>query len=377
LIIARVVPLEASSAYAPRRDQGVLMSLFATLDRLWRVLEARFPERHIYIRTDGEMRGLVLTTKRQLGLAAGAGVLGLWTVTSLVATVMAMAAAPAPGQDPRALMRAMAERIEIREANLESLFATVTCPAAPNPANNPAQLPRLKLEPSAPTGILKSVSGRQDKLLGRLENVADPCAERLKSAFRQAGVDPSRFVPPPDPASLAPPKTVAAANSDTAFALRLGALARSLNSLRMLEAATSQAPFARPTDTSAHSSGFGLRTDPFTGHLAPHPGLDIPAPRMTPVFATAEGIVAYAGRRGTYGNIIEIDHGHGLRTRFAHLAALSVRVGQRVDPRQQIGAIGSTGRSTGPHLHYEVWVDGQPKDPEPFLRAGDHVHQTG
>jgi len=353
------------------------MSLSAALDRVWGALEARFPERHIYMRTDGEMRGLVLTTKRQLALAAGAGMLGLWTATSLVATVMAMAAGPAPGQDPRTLMRAMAERIETREANLESLFATVTCPAASPGANTPAQVRGLKLEPTAPTGILKSVSGRQDRLLGRLENVADPCAERLKSAFRQAGIDPSRFGPPPDPAIAAPAKSAAAVNSDTTFSLRLGALARSLSSLRMLETATSQAPFARPTNTSAQSSGFGLRTDPFTGHLAPHPGLDIPAPRMTPVFATAEGVVAYAGRRGTYGNIIEIDHGHGLRTRFAHLAALSVRVGQRVDPRQQIGVIGSTGRSTGPHLHYEVWVDGQPKDPEAFLRAGDHVHQTG
>jgi len=353
------------------------MSLFVTLDRLWRALEARFPERHIYMRTEGGMRGVVLTTRRQLALAAGAGVLGLWTVTSLVATVMAMAAAPAPGQDPRALMRAMAERIEARQANLESLFATVTCPAAPASTGALAISPGLKLEPRAPTGILKGVSGRQDKLLGRLENVADPCADRLKSAFRQAGVDPSRFMPAPDPAMLTPPKTVGTTASEASFGLRLQALARTLSDMRTLEAATSRAPFAKPTNTSAQSSGFGLRTDPFTGRLAPHPGLDFPAPRLTPVFATAEGVVAYAGPRGTYGNIIEIDHGHGLRTRFAHLAALSVRVGQHVDSRQQIGAIGSTGRSTGPHLHYEVWVDGQPKDPEAFLRAGDHVHQTG
>jgi murein DD-endopeptidase MepM/ murein hydrolase activator NlpD len=355
----------------------VLMSIFATLDRVWSALESRFPERHLYMRTNGEMRGLVLTTKRQLALAAGAGLLGLWTVTSVVATVMAMAAAPAPGQDPRVLMRAMAERIEARQANLESLFATVTCPSSPAPAATVAQIPGLKLVPRAPTGILKGVSGRQDRLLGRLENVADPCAERLKSAFRQAGVDPSRFIPPPDAASLNAPKPIAIANPEESFGRRLQALARTLSDMRTLEAATSQAPFAKPTNTSAQSSGFGLRTDPFTGHLAPHPGLDFPAPRMTPVFATAEGVVAYAGRRGTYGNIVEIDHGHGLRTRFAHLAALSVRVGQHVDPRQQIGAIGSTGRSTGPHLHYEVWVDGQPKDPEAFLRAGDHVHQTG
>jgi hypothetical protein len=353
------------------------MSLFATLDRLWRVLETRFPERHFYMRTEGEMRGLVLTTKRQLALAAGAGVLGLWTVTSLVATVMAMAVAPAPGQDPRVLMRAMAERIEARQANLESLFATVTCPSTPAPASIGGQIPELKIGPRPPTGILKGVSGRQDRLLARLENVADPCAERLKTAFRQAGVDPSRFVAPPDPAVLIPPKTIAAAGPEASFGLRLQALAKTLSDMRTLEAATSQAPFAKPTNTSAQSSGFGLRTDPFTGHLAPHPGMDFPAPRMTPVFATGEGVVDYAGRRGTYGNIIEIDHGHGLRTRFAHLAALSVRVGQHVDPRQQIGAIGSTGRSTGPHLHYEVWVDGQPKNPEAFLRAGDHVHQTG
>jgi len=352
------------------------MSISAMMDRLRRVIEARFPERHLYIRTDGGMRGVVLTTKRQVALAAGAGLLGLWTVTSLVATVMAMAAAPAPGQDPRALMRAMAERIEARQANLESLFSTVTCEAAPAPANAPAPRPGLTFEPRAPAGILKGVSVRQDKLVGRLENIADPCAERLKSAFRQAGVDPSRFIPPPDPKTLTPPSAVAA-GPEEAFGIRLRALARSLGDMRTLEAAASRAPFARPTKTGAQSSGFGLRTDPFTGRLAPHPGLDFPAPRMTPVYATAEGVVDYAGPRGTYGNMVEIDHGHGLRTRFAHLAALSVQAGEHVDPRQQIGAIGSTGRSTGPHLHYEVWVDGQPKDPEAFLRAGDHVHQNG
>jgi murein DD-endopeptidase MepM/ murein hydrolase activator NlpD len=353
------------------------MSISAILDRLRRATKARFPERHLYIRTDGGMRGVVLTTKRQVALMAGAGLLGLWTVTSLVATVMAMAAAPAPGQEPRALMRAMAERIESRQANLESLFSTVTCEAAPAPANAPAQGPGLTFESRAPAVILQGVSGRQDKLLARLENVADPCAARLKSAFRQAGVDPSRFVPPPDPKTLTSPKAAPTGNPEESFGLRLRALARSLSDMRTLEAAASQAPFAPPTKTGVQSSGFGLRTDPFSGRLAPHPGLDFPAPRMTPVYATAQGVVAYAGPRGTYGNMIEIDHGHGLRTRFAHLAALSVRAGQHVDPRQQIGAIGSTGRSTGPHLHYEVWVDGQAKDPEAFLRAGDHVHQTG
>ena len=97
---------------------------------------------------------------------------------------------------------------------------------------------------------------------------------------------------------------------------------------------------------------------------------------MTAVKSTGPGVVSFTGVRSGYGNTIEIDHGRGFKTRYAHLNAISVTRGQRVAVGQTIGGLGSTGRSTGPHLHYEVWVNGRAKNPEQFLKAGDYVQQT-
>ena len=108
----------------------------------------------------------------------------------------------------------------------------------------------------------------------------------------------------------------------------------------------------------AISSGFGVRVDPFTGRMARHMGLDIPAAYGTPVLASGGGRVLSAGFRGPYGNAIVIDHGHGLQTLYGHCSKLYVRPGELVMPHQKIAAVGSTGRSTGPHLHFEVIRDG-------------------
>ena len=123
------------------------------------------------------------------------------------------------------------------------------------------------------------------------------------------------------------------------------------------------------------TSGFGVRRDPFTGRPARHTGQDFAAPMRTSVFSTAPGDVTFAGRRGAYGNMVEIDHGLGLKSRYAHLNAILVEEGDRVLTGQEIGLVGNTGRSTGPHLHYEIWVDGAPRNPNDFLRAGQHVFQ--
>ncbi|HKW53209.1 MAG TPA: M23 family metallopeptidase [Stellaceae bacterium] len=129
-------------------------------------------------------------------------------------------------------------------------------------------------------------------------------------------------------------------------------------------------PFAAPLDDYGIRSGFGARVDPLTGKRAFHPGVDLTAPYRTPVYSTAPGVVAFAGVRGSYGKTVEIDHGHGIVTRFAHLHRISVAPGQAVGVHVKIGELGSTGRSTGPHLHYEVLVNDDPLDPEKFLQAG-------
>ena len=99
------------------------------------------------------------------------------------------------------------------------------------------------------------------------------------------------------------------------------------------------------------------------------------APR-TPILATGPGVVSFTGVRSGYGNVVEIDHGGGFKTRYAHLQGFNVEVGERVAIGQRIGAMGSTGRSTGVHLHYEIWVNGRPQNPARFMRAGDYVQQA-
>jgi len=156
---------------------------------------------------------------------------------------------------------------------------------------------------------------------------------------------------------------------------RIRRAAMGLSEARALEEAARAIPIARPTEGTPESSGFGVRLDPFTGRPAFHSGLDFSGVLYTPVLATGPGVVSFTGPRAGYGNTIEIDHGKGLKTRYAHLQAIAVRPGQRVAVGQRIGGMGSTGRSTGPHLHYEVWVNGRAKNPDRFVRAGDYVFQ--
>jgi murein DD-endopeptidase MepM/ murein hydrolase activator NlpD len=126
-------------------------------------------------------------------------------------------------------------------------------------------------------------------------------------------------------------------------------------------------PVSAPLESYEIGSVFGVRGDPVNGRSAFHTGTDFRAPYMSPVYATAAGVVTYVGYRDDYGKIVEIDHGNGLTTRYAHLHRQTVSVGQRVAAQTQIGFLGSTGRATGPHVHYEVLVNGEPQDPQKFM----------
>jgi murein DD-endopeptidase MepM/ murein hydrolase activator NlpD len=132
-------------------------------------------------------------------------------------------------------------------------------------------------------------------------------------------------------------------------------------------------PLSTPLDHFTIGSSFGRRIDPFNGRPALHEGLDFTGLVKTPVLATAPGRVVFAGWSGGYGRMVEIDHGLGIHTRYAHLMQIDVEVGDTVDYRQDIGLLGSSGRSTGPHCHYEVRVDGRPYDPMNFLKAGKYM----
>ncbi len=127
-------------------------------------------------------------------------------------------------------------------------------------------------------------------------------------------------------------------------------------------------PTSLPVDTQWNASGYGWRTDPFTGEMAMHEGVDFPSPVGTPIRAAAAGIVVSSGRHPDYGNMVEIDHGNDLTTRYAHASKILVKVGQFVKRGQVVAEVGDTGRSTGPHLHFEVRVNGVAHNPNDFLR---------
>ena len=128
-------------------------------------------------------------------------------------------------------------------------------------------------------------------------------------------------------------------------------------------------PSRRPIEQMSLSSSYGMRVHPITGKLARHNGVDIPAPYGTPIYATADGIVGRAQRLGGYGNYVEVEHGNAIQTRYGHMSSYIVAPGQQVKKGDVIGYVGSTGRSTGNHLHYEVRIDGEPVNPMPFVRS--------
>jgi len=165
----------------------------------------------------------------------------------------------------------------------------------------------------------------------------------------------------------------AAAELGESFADDVKALEDRIQRWRALQEVVRCTPLIAPVDNYHVTSNFGKRKDPFTGKWAMHEGVDLGGWPGTPVMAAAPGVVTYAARQNGYGNKVVIDHGCGVKSIYAHLRKITVKKGQRVDHRDLIGKLGSTGRSTGPHVHYEIQVDGEPLDPEKFIEAGKHV----
>jgi murein DD-endopeptidase MepM/ murein hydrolase activator NlpD len=134
-------------------------------------------------------------------------------------------------------------------------------------------------------------------------------------------------------------------------------------------------PLGAPLDHFQIESGFGQRADPINHRSAFHSGMDLSSAYRSPVLSTAPGVVTFTGVKGEYGRVVEVTHAHGIVTRYAHLHRILVAPGQKVQAHQVLAELGSTGRSTGPHVHYEVLVDGVPLDPAKFMEAGKGVTQ--
>ncbi|MBF0333224.1 MAG: M23 family metallopeptidase [Alphaproteobacteria bacterium] len=164
-------------------------------------------------------------------------------------------------------------------------------------------------------------------------------------------------------------------SGEPAWASTLASLNLGYERLDSLTQVMRAPPLGTPLAEYDVSSAYGVRNDPINNLTGVHEGIDLLAPMNTPVHATGAGLVTFAGWRARYGRLVEVDHGMGITTRYAHLARINVAVGERVDRRSVIGLLGNSGRSTGPHLHYEVRVAGEPRNPLKFILAGKNVLQ--
>ena len=228
---------------------------------------------------------------------------------------------------------------------------------------------------------IRSLHETQEEVVAALINRTDRQIESAERMFEIAGLKPDHLT------ALGLP-VVETGQGGPFFALDAGGgsaqdlennvalLNEKAEQWENLESVLACTPWISPVDNYHLTSGFGKRRDPINGKMAMHKGVDLAGWPKTPVYATAPGTVTKAGRDGRYGKYIEIDHGCGVVTRYAHLSKILVKRGDTVTHRQKIGRLGNTGRSTGPHVHYEIRINGTPVDPIKFFEAGRMVFKS-
>ena len=242
-----------------------------------------------------------------------------------------------------------------------SVFAAAQLAAAPAAPVNTAQVARMQAEVAAMQADVDALKAAAQKRFQLTSN-----------EVRRLGLDPARLQAGTGVGG--PLEDVEPARAgDPSFK----ALFMSWKKLDQLEQGTIAIPSTEPVKGVAFTSAYGVRSDPFKGTRAMHAGIDLAGPLGTPIYATADGVVARSEyNSGGYGNLVELDHGRGIQTRYGHLSRSMVSAGQSVKRGQLIALMGSTGRSTGSHLHYEVRIDGKAVNPVPFMQSSDYLQSV-
>ena len=219
---------------------------------------------------------------------------------------------------------------------------------------------------------LDQIERRQMAALSSVEDSMESRVRRMRGVINDLGLDMTQLEAATPRAAVGGPFVPVKLGADAgAFERQLYRINVTRAQVERLNRTLALVPYRKPVIGEVEfTSGFGVRSDPFLGRPAMHTGLDFRAATGDPVRATANGKVVSSGWMGGYGRMVEVDHGNGLSTRYGHLSEINVKVGDLIKIGQVIGAVGSTGRSTGPHLHYETRIDGDAVDPQKFLRAG-------
>lgn len=358
-------------------------------------LRAWFPDREFFMRSQGQVRFIKVTGKVQM--VAASVVIGALVAWGLSLAVMGWLQYRAAADRLSLLEReaqvtnaeervgayrhdigAVADDLKRRQTFIEEMVDSLPADARDGETvtDSTGETGKTVAKVSAlipEAGALARIEARQLAFVEKLTRYADRRAERSAKAIRQLGLDPNAMVRSAGRGAMGGPLERLSTRADGSIDPRFERLGLSLARMEALDRSLAGIPQYRPANVEMLTSSFGVRRDPFTGATAMHSGLDFRGPMGAPIYAAAKGRVSFVGQRSGYGNVIEISHGNGMVTRYAHMSRFASRIGQEVAPGDVIGAIGSTGRSTGPHLHFEVRINGRAVNPRPFLEAGPHV----
>ena len=318
--------------------------------------------RDLFFHDGRHLRRVNLSVRIQFVLIAVLFALVAW---SSFATAKFLTAGQTPAVSVPADMASLAQATELRARQIEQRQDMLAAMLA-GQAFDPAALPETTALAPLPAEIAGRLARVEDANLTQARATAEKLDQRYAAtvqALKSRGVDTQRFTGMGGP--LEP-----ATSGDATFK----ALFNSWKKLDNLADGAIAVPSDKPVASAAFTSGYGVRSDPFKGRAAMHAGIDLAGPLGTPIYATADGTVSSAGfNSGGYGNLIKVDHGKGIETRYGHLSQILVSAGQRISRGQLIARMGSTGRSTGSHLHYEVRIDGRAVNPIPFMKSNDYL----
>lgn len=368
------------------------MSVVQRWTALSTVWKAMFRDHEIFVRTGGEVRFLRVSAAVQRRVAMTVlAVLALWAVFTIVmmainlysswhsrdvadrAVEVERAEAQLAAQRDR--VASTVESLDARQDYFESVIASLGAQPADDAADALDSGAQSDAAAASAQGdeisILDTIDRRQTRLAASLTRLIEARSARAAAALASVGIRPGStanqggpFIPAGRRETRVP--------RDPEFQR----LAVAFNRMEQLEGLVSSIPSTIPAEGMNLSSGFGYRRDPFTGAGAMHSGLDFKGAHGSPILSAAAGRVSAVGPQSGYGNTIEVDHGYGIITRYAHLSGYTARIGQTVAAGQQIGRMGSSGRSTGTHLHFEVRVNGNAVNPRRFLESNPDVLQV-
>lgn len=357
-------------------------------------MELWFPEREFFMRSHGQVRFIKISSRLQkaavgltlciaLAVIASMGTMSFlqWRSSMERVSLLEREATVESSEERlkayRENMGAVTQDLERRQEFLEEMVKVVPADAiqestVTDSSDETAEMVE-KVSMAVPEAAeLAKIEARQLIFVEGLTRYADNRSKQAMWALNELGLDPKQILANADKSARGGPFEAVFGDGDD-IDPRFERLGLSLARMATLEETLDGVPQLRPTDAAAINSSYGYRRDPFTGRAAMHRGLDFPGATGAPIYAAARGTVTFVGRKGGYGNAVEISHGQGLLTRYGHMSRFEAKVGDRVEAGTVIGAIGSTGRSTGPHLHFEVRVNGTAVNPRTFLELAPDV----